>query len=166
MAPDPGVVRRRLRACAGVGTPGALAHLITSLNKRRGLKMTVVLSIMAILISVASFVFSIISYRRSLRIKKIETFLEFGTPEEIDKRIEYLREDERITREEIERTYAERKRGKAAELSAQGLGQSGIKEKALSDLEEEKKREIQSLERHTQREIERLELKKSQIKNL
>ena len=122
------------------------------------------LNIITILISLGALVFSIISFRKSQKIKRIENYLQFGTPQEIDEELKYLEEKKSGELAEVNRQYEKRKK----EINEKfiPIPYSEAKKKVLQEANDQNERKIEKIESEFNHKANILELKKNNLANL
>ena len=125
----------------------------------------IILSIIAIMISLVSMVLSYKSYKRSGKMKKIESYLQYGAPEEINLQIEHEKQDLEEQLQRIDHKYNRMKKAAETEFARRNMIGKPLKQ-MLQKIEHEEMEKIKRAQKTTERNIELLELKKSYLEKL
>lgn len=122
------------------------------------------LNVIAILISLGGLIFLIVSFRKSQKIKRMENYLQFGTPQEIDEELKYLEEKKLEELAEVNRQYEKRKKEIIKEFIS--IPYSEVMKKALQEANDQKESKIEKIEREFNHKANILKLKKNNLANL
>jgi hypothetical protein len=129
-------------------------------------KLKIVVKLVPYFFSAAALLLSWLSYRWSRRLVRIENFLHFGAPEEIDMEIEDLKDRRAADIEAAHRAFRSRKLETESDFGNRGLIKSGALQNAVRNLEEGRDRQIADIERKTQLSIRQLEARKEHLAGL
>lgn len=123
------------------------------------------MEIVGIIISTIALCLSIISFIRSQKLKKIENYLNYGSPEEIELKISHLKEKLKEDLDEIEREFKNKKREANINFARRNIS-GGPQISKMKELDNEKKRRIEELKSEINKEIELLKLKKKHVSKI
>ncbi len=120
------------------------------------------MEIAGIIISIIALWLSIISFIQSQKIKKIENYLNYGSPKEIELKISHLNEKLKAALAEIEREFKNKIREADIDFARRNIS-GGVQISKMNELDDVKKRRIEKLKSEINKEIELLNLRKEHI---